>query len=355
MRTLFGSMLMISMLIFLGCDEPDADEPQEEPAQEESEAAEDEVSEQDEEPDEDRETVEVPPLPDDDDQAGERLAEKLEGKFDVDAACDEPEEMFETSLVAISEPRFVRGAADVDGPRLIGCLHNQSDMALDDISLTFSNVQEDGGGFGERPLTFHPVGPGDSTMFVTSAFDSDADYFEERGLEGYEFHTLTAGSQDREKLDSAIEITTPVVERPRHDLESECEDVDPDDGEGDVWISTARMERMPPPHVQRSRVVGCVTNRSDAAIAEDDSSTPDFEITVSFGDDLAEDGDRMEEGSHDELIVEAPVEPGETALFASDFFVEGAGAEVELQPVERANPRRRPAQYDPLGPIVTAE
>ncbi len=255
--------------------------------------------------------------------------------------CDEREASHHSNLVGISSVDVYRHSLDMDGSRLVGCVHNQSSEAITTLELRYRRSGETTRS-GSTPVRVYPLEPGASTAFVTGeVFRDDHDQDE---VDHFEFTTVATSSMTDAEYELTPEIQVPATseDRPRHDLEDSCEDVDQDDEGGDVRIHRARLEPRGLPGSAQYPIVGCVENGTDETLADGFTSgiTAVYTITGERGGTGAT---RVQTGNT-RLHVAEPLEPGESAFFFADVEVSDPEVSVELQPM---------AGLDPAGPEVT--
>ena len=249
------------------------------------------------------------------------------GATDLDELCEDAEPESVTEVAGLSNVDFSRDPTDLTGARLIGCLHNLSDEPIPNMMLGFDQIQERGSGGGNTDLDFHEIEPGEVTPFRSSPFTRDREHYEDWEVSGIKLTELERFGDDSWALDEPIELPLPLVDRPKHSLEAECARLDPDEGEGEVWISQAGFHETRPTGV--TYVVGCVTNRGEETLADG----MDPEIGVQYSGRYGEEPERMgSRGGTGNLELEEPLEPGETAFFVTSFEFEDPLLEVTIEP-----------------------
>ncbi len=310
-------LLVIFVAPILGCDESSSSE-------EGTEA-------------EERESAQEPsPQPDGDDEPEVVLAEELAHLAD----CEDSEPHAESSLIALGQLQIYRGTFDFEGARVAGCLYNRSDETLEHAAIHFQSREGGGISTTTRGLRFFPVKPGEATAFVSTVSLRGIDTYEEHEIEGYELVSVAASGDSRETsydLEPPLEIDRIVAERNRHPIEDECDDIDPDDGDGQIWISHAAMAPSGLPGDAEPHIVGCVTNRSDEVIADGHFTR------VSVGFEV--DGGRRGVGTKS-LLLQEPLEPEETAFFVSRNSLDRPHLPYTIVPL---------AGSDEIGPSFTVK
>ncbi len=252
------------------------------------------------------------------------LAQAAEDLEDLCAGA-EPETRGEAA--GLSHVALHRDATDLTGTRIVGCLHNLSEEPLPNLMLAYDHVQERGGGGGTTNLDFETLGPGEAAAFRTGLFTRDRAHYEEWRATGLVIRALERFAQDSWALDAPIELPLPLLDRPAHPVEVECEAVAPEEGEGEVWITHASFEAVGPTGL--TSVVGCVTNRSEEPLGEGRSPEIRVQHTARMGAEPNRMGSRGGTGA---LQLEAPLGPGETALFVTSFEYDDPLLDVEIEP-----------------------
>ncbi len=248
---------------------------------------------------------------------------------DLAALCDEADTLAESERAAISNVQYHRGPIDFEGARLAGCLHNRGDEPLRNLMVAYRGIQERGGGGGTTNLEFAEIAPGESAVFLSGPFRNDAEHFENWKVSGYQIVALESFPDDEYPLDPVIELGLPLVDRPAHDLEAECAGIDAGEGEGDVWVSHAEFADAGPPGAAVRHVVGCVTNRSDETIADDRRNR----VRVRHSGRAGAEPNRMGMvGGSGGLVLQEPLEPGQSAFFVSSFDYDDPLLEVAIEP-----------------------
>lgn len=239
----------------------------------------------------------------------------------VNPDCDDPEHLVESEVAALSNVEMYRSPVDIEGARVVGCIHNRTDDPIETLSLYYREI--DGGSFGGKSLEFANLEPEEATPFYTDVFDGGK-YGSEAGG-GLEIVSVGFGMSDTYDLSSRIKID-PAMERPKHDLESTCAELDPEDGEEDIWLSEAKFESVTLLDEPAHYVVGCVTNRSDESIATDD-------LIIGDGYQIDARHNYATGGGVGNMVVEEPIEPGESAFFVYDALSRADVDDATLEPV----------------------
>ena len=230
--------------------------------------------------------------------------------------------MRESELAAVSNVKVYRAPLDMAGARVVGCLHNRSDNTLEKLSLFYEKIGI--GGFGGLSLEFEKLDPGESAPFATNPIGWDEKEAEAEGLEGYKFTGIATGLNDNKDLDEPIEIK-PAVERPKHEHESKCAGLDSEKGDSDFRLSQVQYESVKLIEETQIHVVGCITNQSDEPIATDDRiGKGGYKIDANHNYDTG--------GGFGDLLVEAPIPVGESALFVYSNTFDEEQSELRIEP-----------------------
>lgn len=236
--------------------------------------------------------------------------------------CEQPESVHESEVAALSNVEVYRGPLDMGGARVVGCLHNRSEEPLEKFSLFYKKIGVGGGG--GLNLEFGKLKPGETTRFTTKPIEWDQKEARETGLEGYKIADVGSAFNDNYELDSPIELT-PTAERPPHNLDSKCAELDPEQGEGDFRLSHVQYEPVKLIEETELYVVGCITNRSDQPIATDDRIAKggykiDARHNYASGGGIAD------------LVVEEPIPAGKSALFVYSNTFDEEKSELSIEP-----------------------
>ncbi len=276
----------------------------------------------------------------------------------ADDACEHVEEWVRAGPVALGDVHLERGALDFEGPRITGCLKNEGEGTLEQVMLEFESIREgrSGGGGFTTNLRLTGLAPGEATEFRTSQRRMrDLDHYERFGTLGYRFsgvNVLIDGQSGRPEFSTAdaLEIDRILhVDRPEHPLEAECAGIDADDGEGEIWISNARLENLEMPGTDH--VIGCVTNRSDDMLADNRRHT----VAVAWEGRAGDEPERLAMiGGTSRLTLTGPLEPGESGLFISNFDFDQPILEIEFYPYGTDRTGDMPRNVE-LGPRVKLE
>jgi hypothetical protein len=268
--------------------------------------------------------------------------------------CENVDDWVQAGPVAFGNVQLHRGALDFEGARIAGCLRNDGDGTLKQVMLEFDAVMERGGGGFSTNLRLAGLEPGQSTVFLTDQHRHDPDSYERFGTTGYRFTSIDVlmdGHPGRPEFSAESGLTLPrlLLDRPEHELEAECAATDPASGEGEVWISNARLESVGMPG--SFNVVGCVTNRSDQAIAEGMR----HHISASYEGRAGNAPNRMGlVGGQGNLVVSGPLAPGQSSLFLSSFSFDQGILEIEVYPSRYDYTGDSPGMIE-LGPKVLFE
>ena len=273
----------------------------------------------------------------------------------LEELCDEVEEWVQAGPVAVGDLQPHRGPFDFEGTRFVGCFRNDGDAPLAQVMLEFDWVVEDGSGGATRNVELPPLDPGESMPFATDEVTNDPERYEERGATGFRLtgvNVLEEGVSGRpeHEADPAVEVPLPVAERPDHELEAACAQIDPAEGEGEVWISQAELAEVAMPGVLQ--VIGCVTNRGDELIADGMRTRVTALYEGEAGDGP---GEMSMVGGQGGLKVAEPIEPGESAHFVSSFEFTRPVLEVEVAPAGMVESDEGVQQMEPIGPGVVFE
>jgi len=276
----------------------------------------------------------------------------------ADDPCDGVERWVHAGPVALGDVELARGALDFEGPRIVGCLKNQGEDTLNQVMLEFESIREGrtgGGGFTTN-LRLAGLAPGDSVVFRTDERRMrDTDHYERFGTQGYRFsgvNVLVDGESGRPEFgtDDELELGRILhVDRPEHTLEAECAAIDAADGEGEVWISEARLETLGMPGTDN--VIGCVTNRGEDTIADGRRHS----ISIGWEGRAGDEPNRLAMvGGTGRLHLTGPLEPGDSALFVSSMDFDQPILEVEFYPRGTDRSGDMPQTVE-LGPRVKLE
>ncbi len=251
-------------------------------------------------------------------------------------ACDQVGDWVRAGPVALGDVQVTRGGLDFEGPRIVGCLKNEGDEALNQVMLEFESIREGrsgGGGFSTN-LRLAGLAPGETTVFRSSQQRMrDREHYERFGTLGYRFsgvNVLIDGQSGRPEFGTEDEFEIDrflPVDRPEHALEAECAELDEADGEGDIWISQARLKNLEMPGTDH--VVGCVTNRSDETLADNRGHA----IGIAWEGRAGDEPERLAMvGGTGRLHLTGPLQPGESGVFISSFDFDQPIFEIEFYP-----------------------
>ena len=246
--------------------------------------------------------------------------------------CEEVEDWVRAGPVALGNVHIDRAALDFQGARIVGCLKNEGEGTLNQVMLEFDSISERSGGGFTTNLRLEGLAPGDMLEFRTDQRSRDLETYERFGVTGYRFrgvNVLIDGESGRPEFstEDELELDRMLVDRPEHSLEAGCAATDSAAGEGDIWISEARLETVGMPGTVN--VIGCVTNRGDETIADGMRHN----IAVSWEGRAGDEPERLGMvGGMSRLTVPGPLEPGESSLFVSDFDFEQRIIDIEVYP-----------------------
>jgi hypothetical protein len=246
--------------------------------------------------------------------------------------CEEVDDWVRAGPVALGNVHIDRAALDFQGARIVGCLKNEGEGTLSQVMLEFDSITERGGGGFSTNLRLDGLASGDMMEFRTDQRSRDLETYERFGVTGYRFrgvNVLIDGESGRPEFDTEdeLELDRMLVDRPEHPLEADCAATNSAEGEGDIWISEARLETVGMPGTVN--VIGCVTNRGDETIADGMRHN----IAVSWEGRAGDEPERLGMvGGMSRLTVPGPLEPGESSLFVSDFDFEQRIIDIEVYP-----------------------
>ena len=246
--------------------------------------------------------------------------------------CEDVEDWVRAGPVALGNVHIDRAALDFQGARIVGCLKNEGEGTLNQVMLEFNSISERSGGGFTTNLRLEGLAPGDMMEFRTDERARDRETYERFGVTGYRFrgvNVLIDGESGRPEFgtEDELELDRMLVDRPEHSLEAGCAATDSAAGEGDIWISEARLETVGMPGTVN--VIGCVTNRGDETIADGMRHN----IAVSWEGRAGDEPERLGMvGGMSRLTVPGPLEPGESSLFVSDFDFEQRIIDIEVYP-----------------------
>lgn len=265
--------------------------------------------------------------------------------------CEDFEPVLETDVAELGDIRIHRGSYDIEGARLVGCIRNTGDEALDGAGLIFNQIQSRGGGGGTTALLFESLQPGQAGGFVSHAFRPDRERLEEWGITGIELRAL----QLRDGMELAehafsdqLELDYPIRELPDSDLRQACTALSPTDPDSKVTLEKLRMIEVTGGEV---RVAGCIVNGGDEVLADDRQNGVRIEYSGEPGEDY--DG-TMHWGGSGQLNLPGALEPGSADLSVADFEVEDKIARVEIRLTERVD-HDGFYQYEAVGPAYAVE
>ena len=136
--------------------------------------------------------------------------DKSEATYELAPDCGETQTTRVFGKVAVSNAEAARLPLGVEGPRLIGCLHNQGDEALDRASFAYSF---DGGG-GQAELQFAELEPGETAPFVSETITWSPDADDAESGANIEFAALLCArecSSRRKRARSASRTTARIA------------------------------------------------------------------------------------------------------------------------------------------------
>ncbi|GEM_PF-3662862 len=273
---------------------------------------------------------------------------------DTPDPCHEVESWVSAGPVALGDVHVHRGPLDFQAPRLAGCLRNDGDARIDQVMLEFSSISEGtaSGGFSTN-LRLEGLEGGESTPFFTDERGGDEERYERFQIVGYRFsgvNALIEGEDGRPEFEAEGQLELPrmLAERPEHELEPVCRETDPGDGEGDIWISQAKLQTVAMPGTYN--VVGCITNRSDETVADGRR----HDIATSYSGRVGDEPNRLSLiGGQARVYLPAPLEPGASSLFVSGFDFSGEIIEVEIHPSRYELTDAGYRDLVPAGPTVS--
>ena len=246
--------------------------------------------------------------------------------------CEGVDDWVRAGPVALGNVHLTRGAMDFDGARIAGCLKNEGEGTLNQVMLEFDSITDRGGGGFSTNLRLESLAPGESVEFHTDQRSRDLETYERFSVTGYRFrgvNVLVDGQSGRPEhvADGELTLDRMLVDRPAHPLESDCASIDAADGDGEIWISSARLESIGMHGIYN--VVGCVTNRSEETIADGMRHN----IAVSWEGRAGADPNGLAMvGGTSRLTVPGPLAPGESSLFVSYFDFDQPILEIEVYP-----------------------
>lgn len=269
----------------------------------------------------------------------------------IDMQCDEFEPVLETDVAELGDVRIYRGPYDLDGARLVGCIRNTGDDALEGAGLMFNQIQSRGGGGGTTSLSFGSLEPGEAAPFVSLPFRDDRQRLEEWGITGIELRAL----QLRDGMElvnhdfsERPQLDYPIRELPESELRQDCAALSPEVTDGQVKLTNLRLVRVTGGAL---RVAGCIVNGGEETLGDDRQGS----VRVAYSGEPGENyGGMMHWSGSGELDLPAPLEPDSAALFVADFDVEDKIARVEIRLTERID-HDGFYQYEPTGPAYSVE
>lgn len=257
----------------------------------------------------------------------------LEAAPGLEGLCDGVEFDHQVGSFEVGALQVWRGPFDFDGARIVGCLRNNGDEEITELSLAYDNIQASGGGGGSGNLEMAALAPGQIGLFMTSTFRQDADRLARFGITGLRLRELQVprGWEERTDSDGSVsmhmahdshafeprpEIDYPLMALPESELAATCAAATPVAGE--VGVSELAVIRFAD---GKHRLVGCLLNGSDMAQADGFS----HQVSVSYS--IQSTGMAGGWGS---LRLAGELPPGQAAVFVSSFDLAGPDARVSL-------------------------
>lgn len=257
----------------------------------------------------------------------------MEAAPGLDGLCDRVEFDVRAGVFDVGGIQAWRGPLEFEGARIIGCLRNNSDEEITELSLVYDNVQTKGGGGGSGTISLQPLAPGAIGLFMSSAFHQDTERLERFGTtgirlrelqipRGWEERTERDGSvsmvmaHDSHAFEPRIELDYPLLDLPENELTAACAAAVSTGGE--VTVSEVQVAQFPD---GKYRLVGCLSNGSDRTQADGFS----HQVSVSYSVRSA-----GMAGGWGNLRLTGELPSGQSAVFVSGFELAGPDAEVTL-------------------------
>jgi len=254
---------------------------------------------------------------------------------DLPDPCTSVESWSEVGPVALANLQTFRGSLDFRGARVVGCLRNDGQIRLEQMMLEFESRLAPGSPDGSYGFTTN-VQLSDLAPGAVTAFSSEegwgSEMFAGLPIVGYQLIGLDLLEKDTYNrpafpVESGPGIGVIVLDRPQHPLESNCRALPPNAGEGEVWISQARIEIVAPGTVPV--LVGCLTNRTPSPLGEEEGGIPaqleGIETAAPGGEGFV-----LLTGS---LRLPSPAASGESVFFGSSFGLTSDLVDISVTPL----------------------
>jgi len=249
--------------------------------------------------------------------------------------CAAASEWSPAGPVALAHLQAFRGPLDYSGPRVVGCIRNDGSVHVEQMMLEFGSPPapgSTGSGFG---LTIN-VQLGGVLPGATVPFSSDetwGDMFTGRPtvdarLVGIDLLEKDTYNRPAFPVEAGPAVVFAPTDRPEHPLEGVCRAIGADAGDGEVWISEARLE-VPAPGAAPV-VVGCLTNRTGSPLGEEEGGRIPAQLEGIETAAPGGEGFVLMTGS---LQMPAALEPGASSIFQSSFALTADLVDVTITPL----------------------